>query len=218
MTDVLKNDEITATKRKNDPVGLKQRIFAAALTEFAEAGLKGARMENIAEHAATTKRMVVYHFKTKESLYLEVLEHVYQHIRAHEMGLDLQALPPVAAMTRLVEESFNYHAEHPDFIRVICMENMMRGQYIRQSPRIKALNQSALTLLEDILQRGKQGREFTPDASATDVHRLISSLCFHYVANQYTFNILFEKHEPQEDQARHIRRLAVVATLRYLAL
>ncbi|MFS7241566.1 TetR/AcrR family transcriptional regulator [Serratia proteamaculans] len=214
----MKNDEITATKRKNDPVGLKQRIFAAALTEFAEAGLKGARMENIAEHAATTKRMVVYHFKTKESLYLEVLEHVYQHIRAHEMGLDLQALPPVAAMTRLVEESFNYHAEHPDFIRVICMENMMRGQYIRQSPRIKALNQSALTLLEDILQRGKQAQEFTPDASATDVHRLISSLCFHYVANQYTFNTLFENHEPQEDQARHIRRLAVVATLRYLTL
>ncbi|SUI89857.1 Rut operon repressor [Serratia quinivorans] len=203
---------------KNDPVGLKQRIFAAALAEFAEAGLKGARMENIAEHAATTKRMVVYHFKTKESLYLEVLEHVYQHIRAHETGLDLQALAPVAAMTRLVEESFNYHAEHPDFIRVICMENMMRGQYIRQSSRIKALNQSALTLLEDILQRGKQEKLFTPDASAADVHRLISSLCFHYVANQYTFNALFESHQPPEDQVRHIRQLAVVATLRYLAL
>jgi AcrR family transcriptional regulator len=218
VTDVLNNDDLPATKRKNDPVGLKQRIFAAALAEFAEAGLKGARMENIAEHAATTKRMVVYHFKTKESLYLEVLEHVYQHIRAHETGLDLQALAPVAAMTRLVEESFNYHAEHPDFIRVICMENMMRGQYIRQSSRIKALNQSALTLLEDILQRGKQEKLFTPDASAADVHRLISSLCFHYVANQYTFNALFESHQPPEDQVRHIRQLAVVATLRYLAL
>ncbi|MBV6692745.1 TetR family transcriptional regulator [Serratia quinivorans] len=214
----MNNDDLPATKRKNDPVGLKQRIFAAALAEFAEAGLKGARMENIAEHAATTKRMVVYHFKTKESLYLEVLEHVYQHIRAHETGLDLQALVPVAAMTRLVEESFNYHAEHPDFIRVICMENMMRGQYIRQSSRIKALNQSALTLLEDILQRGKQEKLFTPDASAADVHRLISSLCFHYVANQYTFNALFESHQPPADQVRHIRQLAVVATLRYLAL
>ncbi|MFP7606417.1 TetR family transcriptional regulator [Serratia quinivorans] len=214
----MNNDDLPATKRKNDPVGLKQRIFAAALAEFAEAGLKGARMENIAEHAATTKRMVVYHFKTKESLYLEVLEHVYQHIRAHETGLDLQALAPVAAMTRLVEESFNYHAEHPDFIRVICMENMMRGQYIRQSSRIKALNQSALTLLEDILQRGKQEKLFTPDASAADVHRLISSLCFHYVANQYTFNALFESRQPPEDQVRHIRQLAVVATLRYLAL
>jgi AcrR family transcriptional regulator len=217
VTDVLNNDDIPATKRKNDPVGLKQRIFAAALTEFAEAGLKGARMENIAEHAATTKRMVVYHFKTKESLYLEVLEHVYQHIRAHETGLELQALAPVAAMTRLVEESFNYHAEHPDFIRVICMENMMRGQYIRQSSRIKALNQSALTLLEDILQRGKQEKLFTPDASAADVHRLISSLCFHYVANQYTFNALFESHETPQEQVRHIRQLAVAATLRYLA-
>jgi AcrR family transcriptional regulator len=81
VTDVLNNDEISATKRKNDPVGLKQRIFAGALCEFAEAGLKGARMENIAEHASTTKRMVVYHFKNKESLYLEVLEHVYPRAR-----------------------------------------------------------------------------------------------------------------------------------------
>ena len=135
-----------------------------------------------------------------------------------DRGLDLHALPPVEAMTRLVEESFNYHAEHPDFIRVICMENMMRGQYIRQSSRIKALNQSALTLLEDILQRGKQGQQFTPDACATDVHRLISSLCFHYVANRYTFNTLFESQEPPEDQVIRNRRLAVVATLRYVAL
>ncbi|MDU6441412.1 MAG: TetR family transcriptional regulator, partial [Pantoea sp.] len=52
----------TTPKRKNDPVGLKKRIIAGALTTFAEFGMQGARLEQIAENAQTTKRMVVYHF------------------------------------------------------------------------------------------------------------------------------------------------------------
>lgn len=49
---------------------LKARIFSAAIAVFAEHGLSGARMEQIATEAQTTKRMVVYYFKSKEQLYL----------------------------------------------------------------------------------------------------------------------------------------------------
>ena len=41
---------------------LKNRIVTAAITVFAENGLAGARMEQIAGEAQTTKRMVVYYF------------------------------------------------------------------------------------------------------------------------------------------------------------
>ena len=60
---------------------LKARIFSAAISVFAEYGLPGARMEQIATEAQTTKRMVVYYFKSKEQLYQEVLQHVYARIR-----------------------------------------------------------------------------------------------------------------------------------------
>ncbi|WP_150322309.1 TetR/AcrR family transcriptional regulator, partial [Enterobacter hormaechei] len=59
---------------------LKEKIFQSAIALFAEFGLNGARMEQIAEIAGTTKRMVVYHFKNKENLYLLVLEYVYTQI------------------------------------------------------------------------------------------------------------------------------------------
>ncbi|MSE18718.1 TetR family transcriptional regulator, partial [Pantoea agglomerans] len=113
------------TKRKNDPEGLKKRIIAGALKTFAEFGMQGARLEQIAEHAQTTKRMVVYHFGSKEQLYIHVLEQVYQQIRQHETGLNLAAMEPELAMTRLVEASFDYHVEHPDFIRLVCSENLL---------------------------------------------------------------------------------------------
>ncbi|WP_455916556.1 TetR family transcriptional regulator [Pantoea agglomerans] len=203
-------------KRKNDPEGLKKRILAGALATFAEFGLQGARMEQIAEHAQTTKRMVVYHFSNKENLYVEVLEQVYQEIRQHETGLNLAEMPPVIAMARLAEASFDYHITHPDFMRLVCTENLMRGRYISQSDRIKTLNQSALDVLEDILARGKAAGVFDSKADTVDVHRLISSICTHNVSNRYTFNTLFGGGESEQQSISRNRQLVVDATLRYL--
>ncbi|WP_158784390.1 TetR family transcriptional regulator [Pantoea sp. BAV 3049] len=203
-------------KRKNDPEGLKKRILAGALATFAEFGLQGARMEQIAEHAQTTKRMVVYHFNNKENLYMEVLEQVYQAIREHETGLNLAEMPPVVAMARLAEASFDYHITHPDFMRLVCSENLMRGRYISQSTRIKALNQSALDVLESVLVRGKATGVFDQKADTVDVHRLISSICTHNVSNRYTFHTLFGGNETEQQSIARNRQLVVDATLRYL--
>ncbi len=206
----------TTPKRKNDPVGLKKRIIVGALTTFAEFGMQGARLEQIAENAQTTKRMVVYHFGNKENLYIEVLEQVYQAIRQHEIGLNLAAMEPELAMSKLVEASFDYHASHPDFIRLVCTENLLRGRYISQSPRIKALNRSALDVLDDILARGQQQGVFIREVETIDVHRLISSICVHHVSNRYTFNALFSPDNSEEESVRRNRELAVTATLRYI--
>lgn len=203
-------------KRKNDPEGLKKRILAGALVTFAEFGLQGARMEQIAEHAQTTKRMVVYHFSNKENLYMAVLEQVYHAIRQHESGLNLDEMSPTEAMARLAEASFDYHISHPDFMRLVCSENLMRGRYISQSSRIKALNQSALEVLDRVLLRGKASGEFDKQADTVDVHRLISSICTHNVANRYTFHTLFGGDETEQQSIARNRRLVVDATLRYL--
>ncbi len=203
-------------KRKNDPEGLKKRITDAALKLFAEFGLQGARMEQIAEQAETTKRMVVYHFTSKENLYIEVLEGVYRQIRQHETGLNLSSLPPEEAMVRLVEESFDYHASHADFIRLVCSENLLRGRYISQSTEIKAVNKSALDVLEDILQRGRAAGLFRDDRQTLDVHRLISSICVHHVANRYTFRTLFGHDNSDAELSARTRQLTVDATLSYL--
>jgi len=203
-------------KRKNDPEGLKKRILAGALATFAEFGLQGARMEQIAERADTTKRMVVYHFTSKENLYMAVLEQVYLAIRQHETGLNLAELPPQLAMQKLAEASFDYHISHPDFMRLVCSENLMRGRFISQSTRIKALNQSALDVLDDILTRGKAAGVFDRHVETVDVHRLISSICTHNVSNRYTFNTLFGGGESEQRSIARNRQLVVDATLRYL--
>jgi len=133
-----------------------------------------------------------------------------------ETRLNLTRLPPVEAMVELVESTFDYHAAHPDFIRIICMENMQRGRYMQQSAYLRKVNRSALTLLEDILQRGQQKQLFSRSVNARDVHRLMSSFSFHYVANSYTFTLLFEEGADSQAQQAHYRAMAVQVVLRYV--
>ncbi len=198
-----------------DESSLKDKIFLSAIALFAEYGLNGARMEQIAEKAGTTKRMVVYHFKNKENLYLLVLEYVYTQIRANERQLSLDGMPPVEALVHLVETTFDYHADHPDYIRIICMENMQRGRFMQQSSYLRQVNRSALELLEAILTRGKAKQLFNQSVDARDLHRLISSFSFHYVANSYTFTLLFEEGADEQAQRQHYRKMAVQVALRY---
>ena len=199
---------------------LKTRIFTAAIAVFAEHGLAGARMEQIASEAQTTKRMVVYYFKTKELLYQAVLQYVYSRIRETEQKLGLENLPPVEALVQLVKWSVRYHVEHADFMRIICMENMQRGKWLLASGDLKRLNKSALSLLEQILHRGQELGIFQPELEARDVHRLISSFSFYQVSNFYSFNSLYlEGPLPDiDDEAliRHHSELAVKSILRFV--
>ena len=205
---------------QDEAQSLKTRIFTAAIAVFAEHGLAGARMEQIASEAQTTKRMVVYYFKTKELLYQAVLQYVYSRIRETEQKLGLENLPPVEALVQLVKWSVRYHVEHADFMRIICMENMQRGKWLLAAGDLKRLNKSALSLLEQILHRGQELGIFQPELEARDVHRLISSFSFYQVSNFYSFNSLYlEGPLPDiDDEAliRHHSELAVKSILRFV--
>ena len=58
--------------RTNDPERTKAEILAVAKAEFAEKGLDGARIDEIAAATRTSKRMIYYYFGSKEGLYVAV--------------------------------------------------------------------------------------------------------------------------------------------------
>jgi AcrR family transcriptional regulator len=111
----------------------RQRILDAALAEFAEKGLAGARVDEIALRAGANKRMLYAYFGSKEELWLVVLEGAYAAKRAEERGLRVEALPPEEAMRRLVEFNLRYTAAHPEFVALLNQENIHRAAYLRRS-------------------------------------------------------------------------------------
>ena len=167
-------------------------ILAVATSEFAEKGLSGARIDEIAERTRTSKRMIYYYFKSKEGLYVAVLEEAYRKIRAIEAHLDLEHLAPREALRALVAFTFDYQRANPDFIRLVMNENMHKGEYLKQSANIRALNAPAIDALRDIYRRGLEAGDFRPGLDPLDLHTSISALSFFNVSNQHTFSMIFD--------------------------
>ena len=74
--------------------------------------------------------MIYYYFGSKEQLFVAVLERAYAEIRAAEQTIDVDHLDPAAAIRRLAELTFDHHESHPDFIRLVSIENIHRAEHI----------------------------------------------------------------------------------------
>jgi AcrR family transcriptional regulator len=135
-------------------------ILTVATAEFADKGLSGARVDAIADATATSKRMIYYHFGSKEGLYLAVLEESYRRIREIESNLNLEDLAPEDALRKLVAFTFDYQQDNEAFIRLVMNENMHRGAYLAQSKSIQDLNVPAIDAVRRVYQRGVQSQAF----------------------------------------------------------
>jgi AcrR family transcriptional regulator len=203
-------------ERTRDRERTRAEILDVATREFAEHGFSGARVDEIAERTRTTKRMLYYYFESKEGLYTAVLERAYARIRAAERDLDVQHLEPVAAIRRLAELTFDHHEAHPEFIRLVSIENIHRAEHMRASGRFADLNTPALDVIGEILDRGRDAGVFRRAAAPIDVHMLISSFCVFRVANRHTWATLFDHDllDPAErDRHRQMLGDMVVAYL-----
>lgn len=211
--------EVTARKpRKNDPDKTREDILQAAITEFVQQGLSGARVDAIAERTRTSKRMIYYYFGSKEQLYLKVLEKLYGDIRQTEAQLNLAALDPIQAICRVVEFTFDHHEQNQDFVRIVSIENIHYGAHVKNSTMIRSLSNNILLALEDILLRGAEQKLFKPGVNPLDIHLLISSFCFYRTSNQYTFGQIFDLNLQDEAVKLRHRQVITEATLGYLKL
>ncbi|NGO74214.1 TetR/AcrR family transcriptional regulator [Streptomyces sp. YC504] len=202
--------------RIRDAARTKAEILAVATEEFARAGYTGARVDEIAARMRTTKRMIYYYFGGKEQLFTAVLEHSYAEIRSKEQDLDVEHLDPVAAIRRLAELTFDHHEAHPDFIRLVSIENIHEAEHIAASQTLGSLNSPAIDVLRRILDAGRAQGAFSADVDAVDLHAMISSFCFFRVSNRHTFGALFGRDLTAASERERYRRMLGDMVIAYL--
>jgi AcrR family transcriptional regulator len=178
-------------ERQRDAARTRAEILDVATSEFAEHGYSGARVDVIAAKTRTTKRMLYYYFDSKAGLFTAVLERAYSEIRGREQALDVEGLDPVAAIRRLAELTFDHHESHPDFIRLVSIENIHRAEHLAGSESLTNLSTPAIAVIARILERGHAEGVFRREVDAVDVHMMISAFCVFRVANQHTFGTIF---------------------------
>jgi len=180
-------------RKPKDPQANRARIVEAAIEEFAARGFKGASMDAIAARTHTTRALINYYFGSKEKLYIAVLEQVYGEIRDAEAELDLDHLPPVEAIRRIVEFTYSYYLAHEGFVRLVVAENQAKGRHLRKSKAMRTLNRPIIERLARVIERGQAEGEFRAGIDPVEVHKAIAALGMFNVTNQFTFGAIFQR-------------------------
>ncbi len=206
-----------ATRRPAKDAGsTRLRILDAAEQEFADRGLSGTRVDAIAARTGTNVRMIYYYFASKDGLYRAVLERAYGAMRETEKGLQLDTLAPADAIRRLTEFTFDYQQAHPEFVRLVQIENIHRAVHLSALAPIREMNASVIQTIDRLLERGKRDGVFREDAEPIGLHLLITAFCSFRVANRYTLRTVFPVDSLSPTLSASHKRMLVDAVLGYL--
>jgi TetR/AcrR family transcriptional regulator len=189
----------------------RETILAAATASFAERGLDGARIDEIALRAGVPKNLLYYHFGDKDGLFTAVLEAMYETIRARQNDLHIRDLDPVEGMRRLVLFTGRIWMQHPEFMRLVRSENQHDARHIRASPRIMRMYVPLIDTLRDLIARGQKAGVFRAGVDPVELYISISSLSAHYISNHRTLDAVLGA-RPMTP-ARVKRRLAHAAEM-----
>lgn len=193
-----------AEPRSRDADRSQQAILLAARDEFAQHGLGGARMDRIAERADVNKRLIYYYFKSKDELFLAVLEQAYAHIREAETRLHLRDMPPDQAIRRLTEFTWEYYLDHPEFLTLLNSENLHQGRHLAMSSRARETNSPLIETLAEILERGRAEGLFRGGIDPVQLYVSIAGMAYFYLSNNHTLSAIFGR-DLMSPKARHER-------------
>lgn len=178
-------------ERTRDADRSQNTILAAARDEFAEYGLGGARVDRIAERAGLNKRLIYYYFEDKDKLFQAVLELTYRDIRERERQLRLLELEPATAVRRLVEFTWDYYLEHPEFLTLLNSANLHRARHLAESKRARELNSPVIETLAAVLERGRREGSFRGGVDPVQLYVSIAGLSWFYLSNAHTLSAIF---------------------------
>ena len=186
---------IEAYRQAHDAQTEKSRavLLAAARAAFAERGLAGARVDDIARRAGMNKQLVYHYFGSKDGIYTAVLEDVYRQIRDEERALRLDRLPAEEAMRQLIEFSFDFFIRVPEFARLLMDENVQLGRHLHDSAQVAAVNRPIIEVTCETLERGIDGGVFRRGIDPLHLYLSIAGMCFFYFANIHTLSRAFSR-------------------------
>ena len=176
-----------------NPAKSRERILAAATSEFARHGLGGARVDRIAARSGANKRMLYYYFGSKEGLFLAVLEESYANIRQAERSLDLEHRDPREALRRLVDFTWEYYLANPEFMTLLNSENLHKGRHLGRSRRVRGMHSPLVGTLRDILRRGERAGLFRRGIDPVQLYISIAAEGYFYLSNRYTLSSIFAR-------------------------
>ncbi len=113
-----------------DPAATRRRVLESACALFAERGLTGASVRDIARGAHVSLATVMHHFGNKEGLYQACIDAMYAELaqlRAHLQGTVAECSSAAELVQQAVRQGFRFARRHRRAIRLLMREVISGG-------------------------------------------------------------------------------------------
>jgi len=134
----------------------RERILDAAIREFSEHGLAGARTEQIAIAAGVNKALLYYYFESKEKLYSAALELVSARVRDRSMAVFLRDASPGERLIRAAIDHFDRILTQREFQSLMQQEmmRMHKGEEGELPILVKRVFGPLYTMMQSMVREG----------------------------------------------------------------
>ena len=180
MPVINKQKTTRSTNQSRNSEATRNQLLDAAEAEFAVTGLIAARMDAIAAQTGVTKATNYYYFSSKEELYRAVLGRCWVEAMEMMAQLQLDCLPPDAALVRLLEQLLCCMTENPRIGSILSLEAIQnQGKYYP-----KQLGDLLYGTIVEILERGMTTgafRQLEPRHTAVNI---VGTCTFYFTAQE----------------------------------
>ncbi|WP_295616353.1 TetR/AcrR family transcriptional regulator [Chamaesiphon sp. GL140_3_metabinner_50] len=180
MPVINKQKTTKSTNQSRNSEATRNQLLDAAEAEFAVTGLIAARMEAIAAQTGVTKATIYYYFQSKEELYQAMLERCLVGMLGLAEQLQLDCLPPDAALVKLLATMLQCMSENPHVGSILCLEAVQnKGKYYP-----KQLGNILYGTIIEILERGMLSgafRQLEPRHTAVNI---VGTCSFYFTAQE----------------------------------
>jgi TetR/AcrR family fatty acid metabolism transcriptional regulator len=159
------------------PQDSRDEILRAAIRLFARRGFHETSMSEVAREARVSKALIFWHFKTKEELFLAVLNRLLEPYLI-DFTEELGALDERAQLRKLVESYLLFVRDNAASVRFFLAQ-LLHGEEVPEelSAQVMRLYDGYRELMIDIIRRAQDkelcARDIAPEAAA---HFMISAL------------------------------------------
>src|SRR5260370_41439391 len=167
---------------RGQPEESRAAILLAAVQEFADHGIAGARTDAIAGAARVNKALIYYYFKDKDTLYGAVLDGAFSGLKATVFRVLDSDLPPREKIMTYVGTYFDFIASNQVYPKLMQRE-MMRARE-GHSPHIEKLVKNYLqpiyARVGELLRKGIAEGEFRKIDPDHFIPSMVAMIIFYF--------------------------------------
>jgi len=191
----------------------RARILSAALRQFSQNGLAGARTEQIAEDAGVNKALLYYYFRSKDELYTAAIEMVVESVRASSFAaLEADASAGERFLRMVLNHFDRIHSNRP-FQSLLQQEmiRLHRGEANALGPLAERLFRPLWSRVQTVLEEGIAAGELIPAEWMQMVYAGLGANVFYFLSAPMTK--LTQGFDPLERSTLELRRKAAIEYL-----